>query len=69
MATTNKRILWRKQQGRCPVCIDKLDNGEELHVHHNIPRSLGGRNNLDNLSLLHAMCHRQIHSEAVAIHF
>lgn len=62
MTTKNKWLLWCKQQGKCPICIDKLDNGEELHIHHNIPRSLGGRNNLDNLSLLHGMCHRQIHS-------
>jgi RNA-directed DNA polymerase len=62
MTTAIKRLLWHKQQGKCPRCLDIIDNGEQIHVHHLIPRSLGGRNNLANLSLLHAMCHRQIHS-------
>ena len=31
------------------------------HIHHRIWRSRGGPDTADNLELLHANCHRQIH--------
>ena len=34
---------------------------EDLHIHHRIWRSRGGPDTADNLELLHANCHRQIH--------
>ncbi|MGI2261743.1 HNH endonuclease [Candidatus Cardinium hertigii] len=40
-----------------------LDNGEQLHVDHIIPKALEDSNNLENLNLLHAICHRKIHSK------
>jgi RNA-directed DNA polymerase len=33
------------------------------HIHHRIWRSRGGDETFDNLELLHAHCHRQIHSK------
>ena len=56
------RKLFNKQNGLCPVCCQALENGEELHAHHVIPKKLGGTDSLDNLRLLHQNCHRQIHS-------
>ena len=54
--------LWEKQEGKCMVCNSALDNGEMLHIHHKQAKSEGGGNELSNLSLLHATCHRQVHS-------
>ena len=59
-----RSILWRKQAGRCAVCMDKIDNGEGIEIHHLIPRKEGGKERIDNLAMLHVTCHRQVHSKA-----
>jgi RNA-directed DNA polymerase len=55
--------LWLEQHGRCRVCGQLLQEGEEWQVHHLVRRSHGGDDGLDNLELLHANCHRQLHSQ------
>jgi len=57
--------LWQGQQGRCTVCgqlLHKEEEEEPWHLHHRIWRSRGGQDTWDNLELLHANCHRQIHA-------
>jgi RNA-directed DNA polymerase len=55
-------FLWKVQEGRCVVCGQVLRIAEEDgHIHHRIWRSEGGSDTADNLELLHANCHRQIH--------
>jgi RNA-directed DNA polymerase len=58
--------LWREQQGRCPMCGQLMEEEEEWQVHHRVKRSQGGDDGLDNLELLHANCHRQLHNQEVA---
>jgi RNA-directed DNA polymerase len=54
--------LWKEQQGRCRVCGQPLRLAEEdCQIHHRIWRSRGGLDRADNMELLHANCHRQIH--------
>ena len=54
--------LWKRQEGRCVVCGQLLRIAEEdCQIHHRIWRSRGGSEMADNLELLHANCHRQIH--------
>jgi RNA-directed DNA polymerase len=54
--------LWKEQEGRCVVCDQPLRIAEEdCQIHHRIWRSRGGPDTADNLELLHANCHRQIH--------
>jgi RNA-directed DNA polymerase len=55
--------LWKVQQGRCPVCGQPLEEEEPWNVHHRVRRVDGGDDGLDNLELLHANCHRQLHSQ------
>lgn len=55
--------LWLRQRGICPACRTNLDNGEQWHTHHRVPRKDGGGNNMDNLALLHETCHMQIHCQ------
>jgi RNA-directed DNA polymerase len=61
------RQLAYRQQGRCPVCLQVLENGEALHVHHVLPKQRGGAEDLANLRLVHATCHRQIHSTSAPL--
>jgi RNA-directed DNA polymerase len=56
--------LWKEQQGRCVVCGQALCIEEQpWHIHHRVWRSQGGQETCDNLEMLHANCHRQIHSK------
>jgi RNA-directed DNA polymerase len=56
-------FLWKRQEGRCVVCGQPLRPAEEDdEIHHRIWRSRGGPDTADNLELLHANCHRQIHA-------
>ncbi|HEY9693425.1 MAG TPA: group II intron reverse transcriptase/maturase [Oculatellaceae cyanobacterium] len=59
----SRQILAKRQRGKCTVCGDSLLNGEELHAHHIVPRSEGGKDKYDNLNLVHLYCHQQIHSK------
>jgi RNA-directed DNA polymerase len=56
--------LWKRQEGRCLVCDQPLRLAEDDNqIHHRIWRSRGGPETLDNMELLHANCHRQIHAQ------
>jgi RNA-directed DNA polymerase len=52
----SKQKMARKQNFLCPVCSQSLFNGEELHVHHILPREAGGEEKYKNLLLLHEDC-------------
>jgi len=54
--------LWRKQEGRCPHCTQKITKTTGWHIHHVVRRSDGGSDKLTNLQLLHPTCHRQVHA-------
>jgi RNA-directed DNA polymerase len=60
--------LWKEQQGRCVVCGQALQADEQpWHIHHRVWRSRGGQETCDNLDVLHANCHRQIHSTSESL--
>jgi RNA-directed DNA polymerase len=52
----------KNQKCICPKCGESLFNGEEIHTHHVIPKSKGGKDTYSNLKLVHLYCHQQIHS-------
>jgi len=55
-------LTQKRQKGRCVVCGQPLRIAEEdCQIHHRIWRSQGGQEMADNMELLHANCHRQIH--------
>ncbi len=59
--------LWKGQGGRCVMCGQPLQAEDEpWHIHHRIWRNRGGGETYDNLELLHAHCHRQIHGKRKA---
>jgi RNA-directed DNA polymerase len=49
--------LLKKQKGKCPYCGQYFTNSDLLEVDHIIPRSKGGKDEYNNLQLLHAHCH------------
>jgi RNA-directed DNA polymerase len=55
------RYLWQRQRGRCPHCHDLLTLTTGWHLHHQVWRSHGGSDTVDNRVMLHPTCHRQIH--------
>ena len=54
--------LYQEQNGRCGSCGQFLQEAEDWHIHHRDWRSHGGSDDVTNLELLHAHCHRQKHS-------
>jgi RNA-directed DNA polymerase len=55
--------VWKRQAGRCAGCGGQLRLADKpWHVHHRIWRCYGGSDTVDNVRLLHANCHRQLHA-------
>jgi len=53
-----RRNLFYRQKGTCPLCKKQLDFRAGLSVHHIFPHSKGGRtDDLNNAQLLHEKCH------------
>ena len=61
LPTRRQRELAKRQRAQCPICRGSLHNGEELHVHHVVPKSQGGEDAVSNLTLMHLYCHQQTH--------
>ena len=60
--------LWKEQQGCCVVCGQALHTEEQpWHIHHRVWRSRGGQETCDNLEVLHANCHRQVHAKSESL--
>ena len=59
------RVLFEKQNGLCPYCKSQITEenviNSEAHVHHMLPRTLGGTERYSNLRLLHNDCHVDLH--------
>jgi RNA-directed DNA polymerase len=54
----------QNQQGCCLHCGESLFDGEDIQLHHKIPKEAGGTDKYANLELLHLFCHQQIHATA-----
>ena len=59
--------LWKHQGVKCPVCGQGLTLQERWHMHHVQWGVYGGSDALYNRMLLHANCHRQIHSQGLNV--
>lgn len=56
--------LWERQKGLCPACGTGIGPEDgNWHVHHVMPKHLGGKDTLLNLMLVHTNCHRKIHAK------
>ncbi|GET43378.1 reverse transcriptase [Microseira wollei NIES-4236] len=56
---TNKRVatLLKKQKGKCAECGLHFREGDVLEIDHKVPRSQKGKDEYQNLQLLHRHCH------------
>jgi RNA-directed DNA polymerase len=61
------RYMWKKQDGICPVCNQKITDLTGWHNHHVVWRSKGGSDKAENRVLLHPNCHRQVHGQGISV--
>jgi RNA-directed DNA polymerase len=61
MGKWRERELYTRQAGVCLHCQQALDEVDDWEVHHIIWQVFGGSDEIGNLQLLHANCHRQLH--------
>ena len=59
--------IWKSQNGKCPICGEKITKESGWHTHHIIPKHKGGNNSVDNLIMLHPNCHRKVHSQNLKV--
>lgn len=59
--------LWKEQNGICPVCSQSITSLTGWHNHHIVWRTNGGADGARNRVLLHPNCHRQVHSQGLAV--
>ena len=59
--TDNKISLYAAQYGKCAILGTVLDI-EDIHCHHKLPKHLGGKDNYQNLGIVHKDVHKLIHA-------
>jgi RNA-directed DNA polymerase len=55
--TTRQQYLFRKQKGKCTICQQDFNIFDLLEVDHIIPKCLSGKDEFENLQLIHHHCH------------
>ena len=62
LSPEDKQTLMERQQGKCDICGDRLQEGsyEIDHIH---PLCNGSAYNMDNMRLLHPVCHSMATSQ------
>lgn len=56
-----QRSVWKRQDGRCPMCGELFTAERDWHIHHQDGNH--SNNSVSNLMMLHANCHRQVHHQ------
>ena len=59
--TDNKVSLYAAQYGKCAI-LGKVLEIDDIHCHHKVPKKLGGKDNYQNLIIIHKDVHRLIHA-------
>lgn len=59
----NKISLFSAQWGKCSVTGIEFTSTDEIHCHHKTPRSKGGKDNYQNLTLILESVHKLIHAK------
>ena len=59
--TDNRISLYAAQYGKCKILGTVLDL-KEIHCHHKVPKHLGGKDNYQNLVILHKHVHKLVHA-------
>ncbi len=59
--------LWVSQNMRCPICKQVITGETDWHIHHILPKTVGGNDNVSNLVMVHPNCHKQILSQKLKV--
>jgi RNA-directed DNA polymerase len=59
--TTSLRFLWRRQDGRCPVCHERITRLTGWRLYYRLPLVMGGSKGATNSVLLHPECRDKVH--------
>jgi RNA-directed DNA polymerase len=59
--------LWVQQKGICLVCKTRIDDVENINIHHLVEKAKGGKDTNSNLVILHPNCHRKVHSRNLKV--
>ena len=57
------RFIYKRQNGKCNWCQQPITLQTGWHLHHLIPKHMGGKGNAKNLVMLHPVCHVQVHHQ------
>jgi len=60
-----RSFLMDRAKGKCQLCGKEFIKGNPAHIHHIIPRSKGGTDKPNNLSILHKKCHEKLHKQGL----
>ncbi|NEQ11435.1 MAG: hypothetical protein F6K37_37770, partial [Moorea sp. SIO4E2] len=63
--TSQKGKLLKRQERKCAHCGLTFKEGDLLETHHILPRTLGGKDETQNLELLHLHCHDAKHGTKI----
>jgi RNA-directed DNA polymerase len=58
--TTTLRFLWRLQDGRCPVCHERITRLTGWRLYYRLPLVMGGSTGATNSVLLHPECRDKV---------
>ena len=61
------RTLLKEQQGKCALCHEPLNEQTGMNAHHITEKHLGGAYSLENLVILHPVCHTQVHQNHIPL--
>ena len=60
------QLIHSRQKGNYVLCNQAINEQSGWHLHHLIPKHLGGKWTMANLVMVHPVCHVQIHQNEVA---
>ena len=58
----SKAKMLKRQNGKCPFCQAHFKNGDLMESHHLLEKKNGGKDEYQNLILIHRHCHDQLHA-------
>ena len=59
--------LWREQEGKCPVCDQKITKESGWSLYHIRPRVYGGTDSMSNLLILHPYCRERVRYQKLKV--
>jgi hypothetical protein len=62
----DKQIIYARNEGKCGICSEPVDQSDAEYDHFPLPHTLGGKTVVENGRLVHAACHPRGPVEAKA---